>query len=141
MSVELSRRQILVAGLGSIVGATIPIRIDGNDDLPAAGAYAPWRDWRGEGSRALVDAAILAANAHNTQPWLFCIHPDRIDLYADESRNLGAMDPFRRELRISLGCALENLCLVARAQAYTAQIAIVASTLANPAPAGSRHVA
>ena len=36
-------------------------------------SYEPWEDWRGsgvEGPLALVPAAILAANAPDTQPWL-----------------------------------------------------------------------
>ncbi|HKN00713.1 MAG TPA: hypothetical protein VJX23_09380 [Candidatus Binataceae bacterium] len=145
MSIHLSRRQVLTAGLGLMIGAGIGVRASATNDVPEGGAYAPWRDWRGvpgEGSRAFVDAAILAANAHDTQPWLFCVHPDRIDLYADESRNLGAMDPFRREMRISLGCALENLCLTARAQGYATRVTMDQATLVEPAPTiGSHRVA
>jgi len=102
--------------LGALAVAAIRLGSDASaeENLPDADAYAPWREWSGspgEGARTPVRSAILAANAHNTQPWKFCVHPDRIDLRADESRNLGVMDPFRREMRISLGCALENLRL------------------------------
>lgn len=65
-----------------------------------------------------MSAAILASNAHNTQPWLFRLHGSRIDLFADESRDIGAIDPFAREKYISLGCALENLLLAAGAAGY-----------------------
>src|SRR5260370_34102702 len=37
-------------------------------------AYEPWKDWRTTGNEAplaLVRAALLAATAHTTQPWLF----------------------------------------------------------------------
>ena len=39
-------------------------------------AYEPWKDWKtesvqGAGPLSLVASAILAANPHNTQPWLF----------------------------------------------------------------------
>src|SRR5262245_64533197 len=44
------------------------------------------------------------------------------------------MDPFRRETRISLGCAVENLCLAARAGGYIARVAIERATLSAPAP-------
>ncbi len=74
-------------------------------------AYAAW-DYSHEspgGPLNLVRAAILASSAHNTQPWRFRIGPGRIDLFADLNRNLGTFDPLRRELYISLGCALENL--------------------------------
>jgi len=59
----------------------------------------------------LVRAAVLAASAHNTQPWLFAVTPARIDLFTVLSRNIGTVDPLRREIQISLGCALENLVL------------------------------
>lgn len=82
-------------------------------------AYEPWEDWREtKGPMALVSAAILAANAHNTQPWLFEVSEARIDLFADGSRDIGAVDPFSREMYIGLGCALENLLLSARANGY-----------------------
>ncbi len=79
-------------------------------------AYAPWRlspDER-DPLLALVHAATLAASPHNTQPWRFRLSPGRIDLHADPTRNLGAMDPLGRERTIGLGCALENLCIAAR---------------------------
>jgi hypothetical protein len=142
MPLQFSRRQILNAGLGSLAGATLHIRANADADSSDGDPYAPWRDWRGasgEGSRGLIGAAILAANAHNTQPWKFCVHPDRIDLYADEGRNLGAMDPFRREMRISLGCAVENLCLSARADGYATRVTIERAWLSQPAPANGTH--
>src|SRR5215470_12964749 len=77
-------------------------------------AFEPWRHWRAdEAPRALVRAAILAANPHNTQPWLFKIADTRIDVYADTARNLGSFDPFLREMHIGLGCAVENMVLAA----------------------------
>jgi hypothetical protein len=95
---------------------------------PGAGpAVEPWTDWRGEGAEgalALVHAAVLAASPHNTQPWLFRLVPGRIDLFADERRNLGAIDPFRRELHLGLGCALENLALAAAPHGLRAEVAL-----------------
>jgi len=84
-------------------------------------AFEPWDTWRAAGATgplALVPAAILAANAHNTQPWLFRVGRARIDLFADTRRDIGAVDPFRREMYLSLGCALENLLLTAQAAGY-----------------------
>ena len=38
---------------------------------------------------------------------------DEIDVFVDESRWLRVADPFRRELHISLGCAIESLRIAA----------------------------
>jgi len=84
-------------------------------------AYAAWGEWDAQAGPPLlplVRSAVLAANAHDTQPWLFALGTDRIDLFADLSRNIGAMDPLRREMYLSLGCALENLTLAARARLH-----------------------
>src|ERR1700722_9003813 len=95
-------------------------------------AYEPWRSWRADGVQSpmtVVHAAILAANAHDTQPWRFQIGSDRIDVYADTERHLGAMDPFRREMHLSLGCALENAVLIARSMGYAANVEIAGGSL------------
>jgi hypothetical protein len=105
---------VLVAGGG--VWRAVDRGVFGSGRGPA---YEPWADWQdAEGAMAPVSAAILAANAHNTQPWLFEVCEGRIDLFADGSRDIGAVDPFSREMHISLGCALENLLLSARANGY-----------------------
>jgi hypothetical protein len=105
---------VLVAGGG--VWRAVDQWVFGSGQGPA---YEPWKDWReAKGPMALVSAAILAANAHNTQPWLFEVSEARIDLFADRSRDIGAVDPLLREMYISLGCALENLLLSARANGY-----------------------
>jgi nitroreductase len=63
--------------------------------------------------RFILRYAILAPSSHNTQPWKFAVGDDRIDLYADESRWLKVADADKRELFISVGCALENLLVAA----------------------------
>jgi nitroreductase len=50
----------------------------------------------------------LAPSIHNTQPWRVVLHADRLDVYADRSRQLAVLDPSGRQLYISLGCALLN---------------------------------
>lgn len=64
---------------------------------------------------ALVDAAGAAPSSHNTQPWMFRLRPDRVDLMADRTRALAVNDPHDRELAISCGAALFNLRAAARA--------------------------
>jgi nitroreductase len=101
-------------------------------------AYEPWKHWRTDqpaGPLALVRAAILAANPHNTQPWLFRVSPSRIDVFANTRRNIGAIDPYLREMHTGVGCALENLMLAAAANGFAAQVALA------PNPANTSHAA
>ncbi len=71
----------------------------------------------------MIRYATLAANGHNTQPWKFAVREDGIEIYPDTSRRLPVVDPDDRELWISLGCALENLLLAARAAGYAPTVA------------------
>jgi hypothetical protein len=73
----------------------------------------------------LVRAAILAANPHDSQPWLFHVTETQIDLFADRKRNLGHIDPLLREMHIGLGCALENLLLAAAANGYKTRVTLL----------------
>jgi len=90
-------------------------------------AYAAWDALGASTGRplGLVNAAILAANAHNTQPWRFRVADDRIDLFADLTRTIGAMDPLSRELDLTLGCALENLVLAGAAHALAPTVSLL----------------
>ncbi len=71
--------------------------------LPAAGTQ----------ERVLLEAAVAAPSVHNSQPWLFRLHPDRVELYADPSRQLRRADRSGRELLISCGAALFNFRVAA----------------------------
>lgn len=62
----------------------------------------------------LVRYGVLAPSSHNTQPWLFGIADDQIDLYLDRQRFLDAIDPHGRQLVMSCGAALLNLRIAAR---------------------------
>ena len=86
---------------------------------------------------ALIQSGILAANAHNTQPWRFRATGDTIALFADYDRHLGSFDPFRREMHLSLGCALENLVHAARAQGLEAQVELAPGRLTPTPSAGA----
>ncbi len=57
----------------------------------------------------LLQYAILAPSSHNSQPWLFRIHGETLELYADRSRSLRVTDPDDRQLTIACGCALFHL--------------------------------
>jgi nitroreductase len=92
---------------------------------PAYDAYAPWRLWDDPAIAgtplALVAAGVLAANPHDTQPWLFAVSADAIEIFADRTRGLGAMDAYVREMHLGLGCAIENMAVAAGPNGYAAE--------------------
>jgi len=71
--------------------------------------------------RYLLHYAVMAPSAHNTQPWLFDVHDDTVDLLADRSWALPVVDPNDRELVISCGAALLNLRVALRRFGYSDQ--------------------
>jgi hypothetical protein len=73
-------------------------------DFPAAGTAA-------ERLLFCLRYAVLAPSGHNSQPWVFCLAGDAVDLYADRGRRLPVVDPQDRELTISCGAALLQLRL------------------------------
>jgi nitroreductase len=135
----LLRRAGLAAGTLAVGGAgAVGYRAydQGVLQLGQGPAYEPWADWkRHSGLLPLVAAATLAPNPHNSQPWLFQVRANRIDLFADASRNIGAIDPFKREKDIGLGAALENLVVAAEATGYRARLTLM------PEGAHSDHAA
>jgi len=104
---------------------------------------SPYALWSGlsetTGDEQLVRAAVLASNVHNTQPWRFKLLPESIEISADLDRNLGAFDPFRRELFQSIGCAAENCRIVARAQGLEGRVEALPGRL-PPRPDDARAV-
>jgi nitroreductase len=109
-------------------------------DFPIGGTAA-------ERARYLLRYAILAPSTKNTQPWKFAIAGERIEILPDLTRWLRVSDPDRRELHISLGCALENLIVAADHFGYACDVTYAASTAGpldtvasvtlTPAPAGA----
>jgi hypothetical protein len=63
--------------------------------------------------RFLLRYAILAPSTKNSQPWAFSVRGNQVHIMADLRRGQLIADPDRRELYISLGCALENLLVAA----------------------------
>lgn len=76
--------------------------------------------------KTVAAAARLAPSAHNTQPWLFALRENALDVYVAWSRHLSVSDPTGRELYVSLGCALTN------AQAAAAQAGVGATVMLYP---------
>jgi hypothetical protein len=131
----MNRRRVLtgLAGATVIVAGGLAWRAwdNGAFSVGQGPAYEAWHDWRGsaEGPMMLVRAGILAASAHNTQPWRFRVSNEGIALFADPGRNLGSFDPYRREMLLSLGCALENIVQAALAQGMAATVEAASGTL------------
>jgi len=69
-----------------------------------------------------IKYAILAPSGHNTQPWMFRINEDSIDVFADRTRALPVIDPDDRELIISCGAAITNLLVAMRYFGYDADL-------------------
>jgi nitroreductase len=131
-------RRAFVKGAGAVAvvaaGGLVWRAVDQGVFSAGAGpAYEPWTNWRSDaapGPLGLVRAGILAANPHNTQPWLFHVGTTRIELFADVRRNLGAFDPYLREMHIGLGCALENMVRTARVLGYHVGVTLHPGSLA-----------
>ncbi len=69
------------------------------DDYPSGGCV-------GEQLEFALRYVVLAPSSHNTQPWLFRIEGDAIEVYADRTRALAVCDPDDRQLVISCGAAV-----------------------------------
>jgi hypothetical protein len=81
-------------------------------DLLCESAF-PWHSTMEEKIAYLLRYAILAPSSHNSQPWLFSVVRNTVELRPDLRRCLREADPDSRELHISLGCALEKLLIAA----------------------------
>src|SRR6266496_1085366 len=84
--------------------------------------FAPWQiddsefyeiESREEQLHFLLQYAILAPSSHNAQPWQFRITAEGIEVLPDLSRHLPIVDPFDRELWMSIGAAITNLRVAA----------------------------
>jgi hypothetical protein len=85
------------------------------NDFPSTGTIQ-------EKMKFFVRYAILAPSGHNTQPWLFKINDDYIEVIADRTRALPVIDPEDVELIISAGAALENLFVAMKYFGYGPKI-------------------
>src|SRR3954466_5628813 len=73
--------------------------------------HAPRGPDRSEGARTralqrAVGLAVLAVSEHDARPWRLRLHPDRLDIRADRTRQPNPMDPPARTLAQSVGAAL-----------------------------------
>lgn len=122
---------VLVAGGGVYRAVNQGVFSSGTG--PAFEAWADWQSSSEKGPVRMIQAGILASNPHNTQPWLFEVKGNTIDLFADTSRHLGSMDPYLREMHIGLGCAIENMMLTAAADGHKVDLTLANGVLSPPA--------
>ncbi|MDP2122545.1 MAG: Tat pathway signal protein [Hoeflea sp.] len=124
----MKRRNLLLGG-GAIaaLGLTAHSITRGRSyEAAAAEIWAPRaRQSMGEFD-FLVHHATLAANSHNTQPWMFSGGADAVTIHPDFTRATPAVDPDNHHLFASLGAAAENLSLAASAAGRTSDIAFLA---------------
>ncbi len=122
VSVPIDRRRFLIlAGGATAYAALRPHAAWAKKLAQAAVPLQPWSLPADppadpiERMRALIGAAILAPSTWNSQPWRFEADVDAIRIVADVRRALPATDPDRRWMMVSLGAALENMLVAARA--------------------------
>jgi hypothetical protein len=74
---------------------------------------------------AWLHAAIAAPSVHNSQPWLFQLHHNVIDVIVDHRRHLTATDPDGREMYVSVGAALLNLRIAMLATGHSPLVRVL----------------
>jgi hypothetical protein len=133
-------RRVVIGGAGALLLGGLGYRAWDRGAFSAGEgrAFHPWQSWRGtsaDGPKQPLHAAILAANPHDTQPWLFAAQGASITVLADRARHLGSFDPFRREMHLGVGCAIENLMRAASVFGWTMNVIVNGGRLTpNPKP-------
>lgn len=114
---------VLAGGVAATWGATRTGSLDAYTDYVLAQRQPLTA---GGADRELVRYATLAANGHNTQPWLFRRgEGGGLSIRPDMSRRTPVVDPDDHHLYASLGCAAENLALAASAQGRGGEVRFV----------------
>jgi hypothetical protein len=135
----LNRRKLLglTLGLGAAAASRSALASVSSMTYEEAVA-ATWAPLRATPrDRELVRFATLAANSHNSQPWIFAAAGDEITLAPDFNRRCPAVDPDDHHLFVSLGCAAENMTQAAAALGLRATPVVVGNEVKvglEPAP-------
>ena len=74
--------------------------------------------------RTLVRLGTLAPSSHNTQPWLFRIGDETIEIAPDLTRRCQVVDPDDAHLFKSLGCAAETIVQAAAAAGHATEVRV-----------------
>ncbi|MGW0157976.1 Acg family FMN-binding oxidoreductase [Mycobacterium sp. NPDC003323] len=70
----------------------------------------------------VLSLATRAPSIHNTQPWHWRVHADRLELHADPERALPQTDPDSRDLLLSCGATLHHAVIALAAHGWQAQV-------------------
>ncbi|SFE86366.1 Acg family FMN-binding oxidoreductase [Blastococcus tunisiensis] len=89
---------------------------------PAAGAPPTPPDPCIRALEHAADLAVRAPSVHNTQPWRLGMHPDRMDLRVDRTRQLTALDPQGRAMFQSVGAALLTARVALAAEDWAVEV-------------------
>eukprot|EP01084_Bolivina_argentea_P170676 295760_1 len=90
-----------------------------------------WSNWNAKQHygtvNALINAAILASNPHNSQAYKFKINNindnrKQLDIFVDFERNIKYIDSLYREMHIGIGCIIENAMLSAAFNQFVSNI-------------------
>ncbi len=123
----ISRRTVIATGVSVAALGTV-----GYGLWPRMGGYLDEADRQRQlladnpGLEDLVRMATLAANSHNTQPWLFRLAEGQVSILPDISRRTAVVDPDDHHLYISLGCAAESLVIAGAALGRSSAVAVSA---------------
>jgi nitroreductase len=79
----------------------------------------------------LLQYAVLAPSAHNTQPWRWELDGASVVVYRDPEYTLKIGDPTMRETFLGLGAFVENLVTAAEGFGLTATVTELAETVAD----------
>ena len=85
----------------------------------------------------LVAQATQAPSGHNSQPWLFKLNPDSIEVHPDLKRSLPAVDPEHRELYVSLVWCLKSKHQIIELAARATDARMVSALLRHTKGLGS----
>jgi hypothetical protein len=82
----------------------------------------PWQGTPDDRLKFLIRYAVLAPSVYNTQPWIFSVKEDTIQVFIDTTRWVQSGDKDQHDLHLSVGCALENLLVAAYHFGYQCRV-------------------
>ncbi len=85
----------------------------------------------------LIEAAILAPSADNSQPWLYRWNDETLELWIDNSRSGGISDQRFVLSDLAIGCCIENITICAHSHNHTCQATYLPSPDKEPLWAAS----